>query len=818
MTDSHQNPQSLSTKRKLRISVTDFINSEERFGSIDLLRNFTMQSSLHLLGQEVHKRVQNRLTLSHSNYSSEYSIKYTFETELADVEISGRIDGLFEDANSACVEEIKSTQNTDFLIKQLNSNHNHPYSLQTLLYAFLIYNTKKTPVTCQLRIVSVHDADEETIIPLEFDPENVKHWFEFRVKQVIEQEEINIARQAERAAIAEKLTFPFEKLRQGQDSILNAVSEIAAKGSKALIQASTGLGKTAGVLFPMLQNAMRKGLQVFYITPKNSQHALAEDVIQRLNNNGFKVKSVTLNAKEKVCFKDEVICQPEYCEFAKNYYDKIKEQKTLDELDKIQPVTPQVLREIAERHEVCPFELSLDYTARCDVIIGDYNYVFSPNAALHRYFNDDNRTHLLNLIVDEAHNLHTRFQEYFSPQLSFLKVSQWLEEINSSENLEISDKTKKRAIKLFQEALLLINSEAGTLETEHKTVQLDREKFFKYENKFGRFLSTYSSDKVIVSPKHPFMVFNQYYMNFCSILRLPGNQFTFTLKRTDEDSLLSIVCCDASEELNRRLNSFHSLVAFSATLKPFSFYLSKLGLVESETFTTEIHASFPTENRKILIIPQISTLWKNRDKQITKIAEAITKIVSLKKGNYLIFFPSFVFLDKIYDATSLPGFRMYRQSKGQKNDEINKMLEKFSQKTKNIVVFAVQGGSLSEGIDLPGNKLIGTIIVGPSLPYFDLENECIRRFHDTKYSGKGFDYTYTYPAMSRVVQAAGRVIRTEDDKGIIVLMDGRFLETKYAESMPKNWFKNSPHELVSKSILSDISAFWNLNSGAADGE
>ena len=183
MTNLHQNPQSLSTKRKLRISVTDFINSEERYGSIDLSRNFTMQSSLHLLGQEVHKRVQTRLTLSHSNYSSEFSIKYTFETELADVEISGRIDGLFEDANSACVEEIKSTQNTDFLIKQLNSNHNHPYSLQTLLYAFLIYKIKKTDVTCQLRIVSVHDADQETIIPLEFDPENVKRWFEFRIKQ-----------------------------------------------------------------------------------------------------------------------------------------------------------------------------------------------------------------------------------------------------------------------------------------------------------------------------------------------------------------------------------------------------------------------------------------------------------------------------------------------------------------------------------------------------------------------------------------------------------------------------------------------------------
>jgi DNA excision repair protein ERCC-2 len=273
---------------------------------------------------------------------------------------------------------------------------------------------------------------------------------------------------------------------------------------------------------------------------------------------------------------------------------------------------------------------------------------------------------------------------------------------------------------------------------------------------------------------------------------------------------VKITCCDASEMLKEAYREYSQVVAFSATLKPFEYYSRLTGLVAEELKTAEFVSPFPKTHRKLLIIPQISSKYADRERNAPRIADAIERIVSLKRGNYLVFFPSFEFMERVCGKFRAPeGFETLKQERTMRREEIQAVLDRLTDRSAAHVVFAVQGGVFSEGVDYPGDMVIGAFVVGPPLPNFDLEQEQRRDYYQQNYAS-GFDYAYTFPAMAKAVQAAGRVIRSETDKGIIVLMDNRFLEKSYSKSMPSDWYAESPRELVSAGILGELSAFWQL--------
>jgi DNA excision repair protein ERCC-2 len=275
-------------------------------------------------------------------------------------------------------------------------------------------------------------------------------------------------------------------------------------------------------------------------------------------------------------------------------------------------------------------------------------------------------------------------------------------------------------------------------------------------------------------------------------------------------STLKILCADASWHLRERVRLLASMVAFSATLKPFDFHASLCGFSAELTPRCEFPSPFPKINRKIVAIPQVSTAWKDRKTSTPKIAEILEKIIPLRQGNYFVFFPSYQFLHEVFERVNLSGFDSFAQPRNASHEQIATIRKHLSQ-NRNVVVFAVQGGSFAEGIDLPGDELIAAIVVGPPLPTFDFEREALKRYYQEKY-GSGFQFAYVFPAMAKAVQAAGRVIRTPHDRGLLVLIDRRFLQTDYARCMPADWFAESPQELVSQSILKDIADFWEEDS------
>jgi len=297
------------------------------------------------------------------------------------------------------------------------------------------------------------------------------------------------------------------------------------------------------------------------------------------------------------------------------------------------------------------------------------------------------------------------------------------------------------------------------------------------------------------------------FSEFTALADSTGDNFFATYKRETMHSMLKITCCDASEQLRDCLKEFEHAVAFSATLKPFEYYRQLCGFPADKVQTVEFSSPFPKDHRKLLVIPQVSTKYNDRDRNYPKIAEAIERIIAVHPGNYFVFFPSFAFLRSVHERVKLPNCTVLEQKPSMIAADVEKYIGALREGTKPTVIFAVQGGVFSEGVDYPGNMLIGAIIVGPALPGYDLERELLREYYERKF-GQGFEYAYTYPAMARVIQAAGRVIRSEEDRGVIVLMDRRFTAPAYAATMPSDWFERSVNELVSNRILQDIQSFW----------
>ncbi len=791
--------------KTIKLSLRDFSLPSPLSGSIDAHSGFGVSG---LEGIELHQRVQKKRLQEDPRYKSEVKISQEFEREGYLFQVEGRMDG-FYDHEVPHVEEIKSSFNIRELSKTLyEKNWEHTYYLQLLTYGYFVWKQIGKKPLLTLHLVSSRNQDSLDI-KVKLDLERYELWLERRLKELVVESVRSEKRAKRRQKMSKEMDFPFDNPRRGQIELIETIEKGMKQNKRLMIQAPTGLGKTMGVMYPSLKESMGRGQKVIYVTPKNSQHTVAEEAVEKIQEKNIPIKSLTITAKSKLCMKAEPICNPEFCEYAKDYYDKFFKNELKEALFKKKKLTSRIFKQLGEKYKVCPFELQLAAVQEADVVICDYNYVFANRSALGRLpMVEFSQEGLPNLVVDEAHNLPARAMGYYSPALS-----SWILDKMKLEMKLLPKKIAKEGEELIEECIEIIKDLKPRNSQKASRINIQLNPFLEMEEKLRGFLSRYLDSEVEIKPKDVVIQLSFYWSEFTEILKQIADEereeFFTTFHPSLTGGILKITCCDASEMIKPKYDNFQNVVNFSATLKPFEFYSRLSGLHDSNLKIEEFQSPFDKKNRKLLLIPQVSTKYSEREKNYSRIADAISKIASTKAGNYLVFFPSFEFMEQVHAQFKIhPSFYVMKQLRSMKNTDTEFYLEELKSQSKPIILFAVQGGVFSEGVDYPGEMVLGAFVIGPPLPQFDLERELMKDYYEKHYQ-EGFDYAYSYPAMAKAIQSAGRVIRSESDKGIIVLMDNRFLDKSYTKSMPLDWFEEGPQEMVSQSILKDINDFWN---------
>ena len=795
--------------KEVSIGVADFAVPSPRAGSIDALSGFGRGQEL---GREVHRKVQERRAKADPGYKPEVWIERSFEAGGFRFKVGGRMDGFIE-GTPPRIEEIKSAFNAyELLCRLRDAPDEHPYCLQLRTYGYFHWLGSRQVPTLSFHLVSTrsgkgHDLD------IGLDVAAYEAWLERRLAELAEEAALAEKRAARRKKAAVALAFPFDAPRPGQTELMREVEDGMREKRPMLLQAPTGLGKTVGVLYPALREALGRAQRVVYVTPKNSQHGVAEDALERIRaklgrpDPGLgraKLRSMTVTAKAKLCLKAEPLCNPEYCEYARDHYTKVAAHGLIQLLSNKRSLSARAFRNMAREFEVCPYELQVDAARDADAVICDYNYVFAPRSAFGamagRGLDQEGGP---NLIIDEAHNLPARALDYYSPSLSTAALERL------GEGLERLPPRLRRAARALSDACIAVVAGCAPEGcTGPCLIDPPAAAFLKQDAKLHAFLSVYLSSDVEIEPRDPVLRLCLYWSDFTAALAYSaqGNEAFFTTFHPSP-ATVKITCCDAAPMLEDCYTDYEQVMGFSATLKPFEFYRRMAGLPE-QTRTAEFVSPFPRANRKLLIIPQVSSKYSERERNYPRVAEAIARIAAVRRGNYFAFFPSFEFLQRVLDRFAAPdGFTVVKQERGMSRDAIEEVFARLSEPGSAHLVFAAQGGVFAEGVDYPGDMAIGAFVVGAPLPTFDLERERMREYYERRWEA-GFDFAYVYPAMARAVQAAGRVIRSETERGLIVLMDDRFLEPGFAKAMPKDWFDESPRELVSEAILADVSRFW----------
>lgn len=794
----------LSAMKLITIPLRDFALPSPRTGSIEAHSGYGRAAAD---GQEIHRHVQKKRAKADPLYQAEVPVSGLFDRAGFRFRIDGRMDGIFRH-DPPRIEEIKTGFNVRELARRLADNPmEHPYSLQLLTYGYFHWREHGILPALSFHLVSSRSGEAEDL-QLALDIPLYERWLELRLDELVVEARQAEKRAARRRKIAAGFAFPFETPRSGQIELMEAIEEGMTEKSPMLIQAPTGLGKTVGVLYPVLREALSRGQKVVYVTPKNSQHSVAEDAVTRFQETGGRVKSLTVTAKGKICFKEEPLCNTDYCEYARDYYGKVATHGILAILANRRKLKARTFRHLGEQYRVCPFELQLDSAREADLIICDYNYVFAPRSALRRVTEIGiDQTGKPNLVIDELHNLPARAMEYYSPALSSVVLARMRDGIRA-----LPAPFRREAEELLDGCIRVVASSREGESSKPVRIEPPVECFLEQDARLRVFLSRYLESGVEIRHEDVVLRLSLSWSAFAEALEYvvdPDREEFFTTYHPHPiGGTVKITCCDASAMLEDCYRDYDQVVGFSATLKPFDYYARLSGLDPEAVRTAEFQTPFPKERRKLLVIPQISTRYAHRERNYGKIADAVRRITALRQGNYFVFLPSFEFLERVVALFQPPeGFTVLLQERQMRASQVEAILESLRVRSAPTTVFAVQGGSFSEGVDYPGETVIGAFVVGPPLPNYDLEREEMREYYQRRY-GAGFAYAYTIPAMAKAVQAAGRVIRSETDRGLIVLMDSRFTESSYSRSMPADWFDSDVTELVSEGILKEVAEFW----------
>lgn len=793
------------TKKTIRISVRDLVSPTVALGSLAVGGFLPARAAL---GKDAHDNHQAQRSDAVVSYRKEVHIKHSMRVDDYTAIIQGRIDGVYERRGKLVVEEVKSVISTQDILERIKSGDFEASVLQLQVYAFLLTSNTGKKTEGYLVFVSLENGTSEKI-EVDCDAEQVQVFIVGKIRGLLAEHRKVRQKQAQQKRTAEAIVFPFPETRLYQDEMMEAVQEALEHRRNLLVSAPAGIGKTVAAIFPSLRYALRNKMRLFFITPKTTQQRIVADTLRMTVGDWRTVSCICLRAKEKMCANDVFYCHPDFCLFARNYYDRLATSTAVEDLLAEKVILPERVYARAIDERLCPFELSLDVAMQATVVVCDYNYVFDPRVFLRRFFSEEKHEDTV-LIIDEVHNLYPRGRAYYSPELRRGDLRALIRRAEGSDVkgvTEIGDAMEP--LDQYFSRLRIYGREecAGAPKF---TVPIDfpffDEQKERVEAAMVRYFLHKKASRVSV-PEDPFERFYQDFNSFYDVLQLEGEEFSYIYDGGSGNASLKILCKDPCRFLGERMRGFYATIGMSATLVPPEFFRDVLGFDRDITRLVSFPSPFPQENRKVVVVPGVWTTYRLRRRSYEDAARIIEQVTSLKKGNYFVFFPSFEYLEAVGEHLSAPGFRVVKQQRTMSEADRAELLRGLTDGGEAHMILAVQGGIFAEGVDYPGEMLIGAIIVGPGLPKYDFEQELMRRYFDERY-GAGFEYAYLYPGMNRVVQSAGRVIRSETDRGIIVLLGERFARPEYSSLFPMDWYEQTPRELVVKDYESDIRRFW----------
>lgn len=765
--------QEQTEKQNIKISVRNLVEFILRSGDIDNRKSRVMQAEAMQEGSRVHRKIQRRMGAS---YHAEVPLKIEISRENYQFVIEGRADGIIKE-EMITIDEIKGIYMDLSYLEEPVGVH----LAQAKCYAYMYAQQESFAPDVKMGVQMTYcnlDTEEIRRFVEQYTVRELENWFLGIVAEYEKWADFQYQWRCKRQASIQKLEFPFD-YREGQKELAADVYRTIYRRKNLFIQAPTGTGKTMSTIYPSVR-AVGEGLaeKIFYLTAKSITATVALDAFRILGGKGYQAKTVLITAKEKMCVCEEMDCNPQNCPYAEGHFDRVNDA-VFELLQKEEIFTREIFLEQAHRHRVCPFELCLDTASWADNIICDYNYVFDPNVYLRRFFAEGTKEEYL-FLVDEAHNLVERARSMYSAVLvkeDFLAVKKL-----------VKPYSKKVAAELEKCNKILL---AYKRECEDYQICENISNFAFALMRFGAAADTFLQKSTEFPGKKEFLDLYLKVRHFLNMYeRLDEHYVIYTQFLENHSFMIKLFCVDPALNLQECLDKGRSTVFFSATLLPIQYY-KKLLSTKEENYAIYAKTAFSKEQSCLLIGDGVSSKYTRRNRmEFQNIARYIQKIVSAKKGNYMVFFPSYRFLEQVYEEF----FPMMEgqtdcivQTTGMKEEEREEFLGEFEKERKHSLVgFCVMGGIFGEGIDLKEELLIGAIVVGTGLPQVGQEREILKQYFEA-HGGEGFDYAYRYPGMNKVLQAAGRVIRTKEDKGVIALLDERFLQREYRRLFPREW-------------------------------
>ena len=759
-------------KSKLHISVRNLVEFIFREGDIDNRKGHLPSADAMMEGSRLHRKIQQSMG---AGYQAEVPLKYVVDNELYELTIDGRADGVFTNsAGLVVIDEIKGVyKNLDHLQQPI-----YVHQAQAMCYAYIFaLQNELEQIAVQMTYVNL-DIETMKYFQQEFAFAELEEWFMDLLGKYQKWADFQCKWRNVRQESIRTLEFPFP-YRDGQKQLVTDVYRTIYRGKNLFIQAPTGVGKTISTIFPAVK-AVGENLadRIFYVTAKTITATEAKETFQLLREHGYQAKTIQLTAKEKLCPCEEMECNPVNCPYAKGHFDRVNDA-VYELLQKSDMFTREEILEQANAHQVCPFEMSLDVATWVDNIICDYNYVFDPNVYLKRFFQDGVKGDYI-FLVDEAHNLVERSREMYSASLykeDFLTIKRIMKPY--SKKIErLLERCNKILLEYKRECVTYtLHEHTGNLTFSLMNLAAELDDFLQAPMEF-------SGKKEVL----------EFYFNLRNFLNVEENldekYRIYSELQEDGRFMLKLFCVDPSGRLQQCIDKGNATIFFSATLLPIQYYKSLLS-TEPDNYAIYAESTFKEEQRLLVFGNDVSTKYTRRnEKEFQRIADYIVKTIHCKKGNYMVFFPSYRLMQQVYEVfLEIDGNRAKSicQESGMREAEREAFLQSFEQEYEtSFVAFCVMGGIFSEGIDLTNDRLIGAIVVGTGLPQISNEREILKNYYDD-ISGNGFDYAFRFPGMNKVLQAAGRVIRTTEDHGVIVLLDERFLQSDYQNLYPREW-------------------------------
>jgi DNA excision repair protein ERCC-2 len=782
-------------KTLIKISVRNLVEFILSSGDIDNRRGGRADTDAMQEGSRIHRKIQKRMG---SNYHAEFPLSITIPITRDDTNfelcIEGRADGIISqetESPSIVIDEIKGVYMELSYLDEPISVHR----AQVMCYAY-IYAKQFGHEQIGIRITYCNiETENLKYFDETFSYQELEKWFLDVVHEYAKWAAWQVKWTKYRNESIKLLNFPFS-YRPGQKELVTDVYKTIIRDKRLFIEAPTGVGKTISTVFPAIK-AMGEGVlsKMFYLTAKTITRTVAEETFQTLIQNGLHIKTVTITAKEKVCILDKPDCNPVSCQCAKGHYDRVNDA-VFDLLQNEEGISRDLILTYAMKHNVCPFEMSLDVTNWSDTIICDYNYVFDPNVYLRRFFMGDKKNDYV-FLIDEAHNLVERAREMYSATLNknqFLSVKKLIKE---------NDKKLEKRLETCNSDLLKLRRECDNCKVIDNITDFVLH-LMRLMSEFDEYLKEYPDSE----GKDEILTLYLDIRHFLYIYELYNDKYiTYTDYDEQGEFRIKLLCMDPSENLNSYLEKGKSAIFFSATLLPIQYYKEQLGGREDD-YAVYAPSPFDVNKRLLMIGNDVSTKYTRRNEsEYKKIFDYIEAFTLAKKGNYMVFFPSYQMLNQVANLAegTLEGLVIQKNTMSEIEKE--EFLNDFTENPDiSRIGFCVMGGIFSEGIDLKSDRLIGVIIVGTGLPMICNERELFREYYDNR-NGRGFDYAYLYQGMNKVLQSAGRVIRTMEDEGAILLLDERFKQSQYTNLFPREWY---PNITVNKeTMITELNQFWN---------